>query len=107
VSYRVCRLIRGWLVVLVLGLFTAQPSWSASALWDPQLKQNSLAPDTGRRTDAVDQAIRLVRKKTGGRVLAATAVDRPGRKGVNVRILLDGERVSTLFVNSDGRIQRR
>ncbi len=99
--------------ILVL-LCLSQPAAAASA-WEPSLAPNSLAP-TASSTAApgsalgaasVERAIRIVRRETGARVLAAEPGQRRGSPGVNVRILKDGARVSTLFVKSDGTILQR
>ena len=95
-------------LLFLVGLL-AGSSAATAAPWEQEVRPNHFAPTTPRNNSiSVERAVRLVRKETGGRVLAATPSTRQGRSGVEVRILLDdGARVSTLFVEADGRIRRR
>lgn len=99
-------------VVATLLVCLAGPTVQAQEpLWEQHLAPNDLVPNqlapSSTRTVSVERAIRIVRRETGGRVLAASAGKRKGRSGVNVRTLLDGERVTTFFVYADGRLQKR
>lgn len=108
---------RLWLTVLVAllawvaGPLASPLAQAQEALWEPHIAPNDLVSNqlvpgkTGKLS--VERAIRIVRRETGGRVLAAAAGTRKGHPGVNVRTLLDGERVTTFFVYADGRLQKR
>lgn len=72
--------------------------------------RSSFAPvqsDTVVAAISVEEATRLVRKQTGGRVLNAEPSFLRGQAGVKVRVLVDGARVVTLFVDDEGRIRGR
>ena len=56
---------------------------------------------------SLEQAADKVRRKTGGRVLSATPVEKGGRRGYNVRVLVDGKRVRQYYVDADGRMSSR
>ncbi len=56
---------------------------------------------------SLEQAADMVRRQTGGRVLSATPVNNSGRRGYNVRVLLDGKRVKQYYVDADGRMSAR
>lgn len=88
-------------LVVVLGLMpmvaSAAPDWRSEAL-----EPNSLVRPPGI---SVERCANIVRRETGGRVLSATPVERGGRRGCEVRVLVDGKRVRSLFVDSQGRIR--
>ena len=48
----------------------------------------------------LEQAADKVRRETGGRVLSASPVEKGGRRGYDVRVLLDGKRVQKVFVDA-------
>lgn len=104
------RLAAFLLVTSVAGLISPLAQ-AQEALWEQHLAPNDLVPSqlapVNTRNVSVERAIRIVRRETGGRVLAASAGKRKGSPGVNVRTLLDGERVTTFFVHADGRLQKR
>jgi hypothetical protein len=56
---------------------------------------------------SLEQAADKVRRKTGGRVLSATPVEKGGRRGYNVRVLVDGKRVKQYYVDAEGRMSSR
>ena len=58
----------------------------------------------GRNAFLVVNKIDLVRRETGGRVLSAKPVNKQGRRGYNVRVLLDGKRVKQYYVDAQGRM---
>lgn len=99
------------LVLSVWALLAGSSAQAQESLWKPHLVPSDVAPNQLAPSNAnnlsVERAIRIVRRETGGRVLAASAGKRQGRSGVNVRTLLDGERVATFFVHADGRLQKR
>ncbi len=70
-----------------------------------QAQPNHYAAPVGGIT--LEQAADKVRRKTGGRVLSATPVEKGGRRGYNVRVLVDGKRVKQYYVDSDGRMSSR
>jgi uncharacterized membrane protein YkoI len=86
-------------LVLPLGLFTAP------MLMAQQAQPNHYAAPVGGIT--LEQAADKVRRKTGGRVLSATPVEKGGRRGYNVRVLVDGTRVKQYYVDSEGRMTSR
>lgn len=77
----------------------AAPNWAGS--------ENPLEPNTLVRPPGItlEQAANKVRRETGGRVLSASPSERGGRRGYEVRVLVDGKRVKSYFVDSDGRIR--
>jgi len=98
-----------WTVlVLPLGLVAAPAAasdpWSA-VLAAQQAQPNHYAAPVGGIT--LEQAADKVRRKTGGRVLSATPVEKGGRRGYNVRVLVDGKRVKQYYVDADGRLSSR
>lgn len=100
---------RGRLAVLVLSLGLGAPG-SAAAQPSPadQLLPNRLVPTQPPINDkAVEEAMRLVRERTGGRVLAAKKSFRRGTSGVSVRVLIEGATVVTVFVDDEGQIRGR
>lgn len=104
------RLLATWIILLITCL-SGPLAQAQEALWEQHLAPNDLVPNqlapTNTPNVSVERAIRIVRRQTGGRVLAASASSRKGHPGVNVRTLLDGERVATFFVHADGRLQKR
>jgi uncharacterized membrane protein YkoI len=53
------------------------------------------------------EATELARKERGGRVLSAKSYRRSGTNGYEVRLLIDGERVVNVIVDSDGRVRNK
>lgn len=100
-----------FLLVTSVASLMSSAAQAQEALWEQHLTPNELVPSqlapTNTGSVSVERAIRIVRRETGGRVLAASAGKRNGNPGVNVRTLLDGERVTTFFVHADGRLQKR
>ena len=76
-----------------------------SRLVAQQAQPNHYAAPVGGIT--LEQAADKVRRKTGGRVLSATPVEKGGRRGYNVRVLVDGKRVKQYYVDSEGRMSSR
>jgi len=55
----------------------------------------------------LNQAIRIVQEESGGQVLAARSFRGPdGKLRYRVRVLIDGQRVTTLVVDQNGRLRR-
>jgi|GEM_PF-1448243 len=55
----------------------------------------------------LNQAIRIVQEESGGQVLAARSFRGPdGNLRHRVRVLIDGQRVTTLVVDQNGRLRR-
>lgn len=96
------RGFRKWLLwsvlVLPLGVFVAPLTVHAAQ----QAQPNHYAAPVGGVS--LEQAADKVRRKTGGRVLSATPVEKSGRRGYNVRVLVDGKRVKQYYVDADGRM---
>ncbi len=78
----------------------AAPDWMGGS--ENPLEPNSLVRPPGV---TLEQAANKVRRETGGRVLSATPSEQGGRRGYEVRVLVDGKRVKNYFVDSDGRIR--
>lgn len=101
----VSRRLLGALVVLGLlapGAALAAPDWARGA--QEQLEPNNLTRPPGI---TLEQAANMVRRQTGGRVLSASPSSRGGNQGYEVRVLEDGKRVKSYFVDGDGRIRSR
>ena len=90
-----------WLLRLMLVLPLTFP---ASALAEQQAQPSDYTKPPGV---SLEQAADMVRRQTGGRVLSATPVNNSGRRGYNVRVLLDGKRVKQYYVDADGRMSAR
>lgn len=70
-----------------------------------QAQPQHYAPPVGGIS--LEQAADKVRRQTGGRVLSASPDERGGRRGYNVRVLVDGKRVKQYYVDADGRVSSR
>jgi|TARA_Y200000002_G_scaffold370209_1_gene365416 uncharacterized membrane protein YkoI len=92
--------------VVVIALPGALHAASASQARAPA--NSYVQPD--RRVGRVinlNQAIRIAQEESGGKVLSAKSVRGPnGSLRHHVRMLVDGQRVTTLVVNQQGRLQR-
>ena len=86
-----------WLV-LVLPLYAAAASPND---FIEQVKQPQQLVSPPALT--LEQAADKVRRETGGRVLSAAPSNRGGKRGYDVRVLLDGKRVKKVFVDARGR----
>jgi hypothetical protein len=84
------------------GLAAAAPDWRRGV--QEQLEPNTLVRPSGI---TLEQAANEVRRQTGGRVLSATPSERGGQRGYEVRVLLEGKRVKSYFVDGQGRIRAR
>ncbi len=58
-----------------------------------------------KSTISLEEATEIVRRAYGGRVLSASPTTKNGKKGYQVRVLLDGGRVKTVFVDSSGSVR--
>ncbi len=96
-----------WLVlVLPTSLLSSTPA-SGAGEWpvaSQLIFQQGFTENTGV---SVEQAAAMVRRAYGGRVLSASPVNRGGKRGVEVRVLIEGVRVKTVFVDSRGGIRAR
>ena len=97
-------------IVVVLSVIIAWPGAAqAAATFQPNAPVNGFVqPDrrVGRMIN-LNQAVRIVRKESGGKVLSAKSVRSPnGSLRHHVRVLVDGQRVTTLVVDQQGRLQR-
>ena len=90
------RLLRA---ALLCGLL-ASPGIPAAA--DVQWASQVLA---AKSTISLEEATEIVRRAYGGRVLSASPTSKNGKKGYQVRVLLDGGRVKTVFVDSNGSVR--
>ncbi len=87
-----------WLLWLVLVLPIYAPVVSAELFDNAELKSQFSAP----AAITLEQAAEMVRRDTGGRVLSATPSEQGGRRGYDIRVLLDGKRVKKVFVDARG-----
>lgn len=56
----------------------------------------------------LNQAIRIAQEESGGQVLAAKSIRGPdGAQRHRIRVLVDGERVTTMVIDQQGRLLRR
>jgi hypothetical protein len=83
-------------------LEAAAPDWRRSV--QEQLEPNTLVRPPGI---SLEQAANEVRRQTGGRVLSASPSERGGQRGYEVRVLVEGKRVKSYFVDGQGRIRSR
>ena len=96
--------------VILMGVVCALPGalHAASASQARAPANSYVQPD--RRVGRVinlNQAIRIAQEESGGKVLSAKSVRGPsGSLRHHVRMLVDGQRVTTLVVNQQGRLQR-
>lgn len=90
------------LLVVLPGLAAAAPDWRRSA--QEQLEPNTLVRPPGI---SLEQAANKVRRQTGGRVLSASPTERGGQRGYEVRVLEDGKRVKSYFVDGNGHVRSR
>jgi uncharacterized membrane protein YkoI len=90
------RLLRAVLLCALL----ASPVISAAG--DGQRADRVLA---AKSTISLEEATEIVRRAYGGRVLSASPASKNGKKGYQVRVLLDGGRVKTVFVDSSGSVR--
>ncbi|MEZ5557213.1 MAG: PepSY domain-containing protein [Pseudomonadales bacterium] len=96
-SFRLLCLVLAVLCAGSPALAAQWPSWAAEGA-EPQ----SLVKPPGI---SLEQATNMVRRETGGRVLSATPVTRGGETGFEVRVLIDGKRVTKVYVDGQGRIR--
>ena len=113
------RILRRWRQVsvrllLVMGaLFTAVPTFTLAAR-EPSNRAPTNANafvqpnrSVGRFVN-LNQAIRIAQEESGGQVLLAKSVRGPdGSQRYRIRVLVDGERVTTMVVDQQGRLLRR
>ncbi len=104
---------RSWLTVFACvalitpGLASAAPAWL-----EPQLQPSTLAPQNNLApvepaSISVERAARIARRTTGGRVLSTNRAFRGSEPGVEVRLLINGSRVTKVFVDADGEVRGR
>ncbi|MCY4214720.1 MAG: hypothetical protein OXF68_13995 [Gammaproteobacteria bacterium] len=93
--------LRTVLTRLLACLLMCLPLAAAAAEREPA--RRALAPQSGV---SQDRALNLVREAVDGRVLSVVPIE-SGRRGYQVRILLDGGRIQTIRVSPRGRLERR
>ncbi|MEM8768609.1 MAG: PepSY domain-containing protein [Pseudomonadota bacterium] len=81
-------------------MLTAAPAAVAA-----EIQPQHYAPPVGGIS--LEQAADKVRRQTGGRILSATPSERGGRRGYEIRVLVDGKRVKQYYVDSEGRLSSR
>ena len=97
-------------VIIAWALIMGWPGAAqAAATFQPNAPANGFVqPDrrVGRMIN-LNQAVRIVREESGGKVLSAKSVRSPnGSLRHHVRVLVDGQRVTTFVVDQQGRLQR-
>jgi len=93
-----------WLLICVLAAPLAVPS--AEAARSPMARQAGEPQGFVRPAGiSMEQAASMVQRRTGGQVLSTTRVERGGREGYEVRVLVDGKRVRKMFVDGQGNIR--
>ena len=96
-------------VIMLWAVITALPSavYAAKAFQAQAPANSYVQPD--RRVGRVinlNQAIRIAQEESGGKVLSAKSMRGPnGSLRHHVRMLVDGQRVTTLVVDQQGRLQ--
>ena len=97
-------------VIVVGAVITALPrAVYAAAAFQAQAPANSYVQPDRRvgRVINLNQAIRIAQEESGGKVLSAKSVrGSNGSLRHHVRMLVDGQRVTTLVVDQQGRLQR-
>lgn len=86
---------------LLASLLVCLPLVAAAAEREPV--QRTLAPQP---SVSQDRAVNLVREEVEGRVLSVLPIE-GGRRGYEVRVLLEGGRIQTIRVGPRGRLERR
>ena len=86
---------------LLASLLVCLPLAAAAA--EPESTQRTLAPQP---SVSQDRAVNLVREEVEGRVLSVVPIE-GGRRGYEVRVLLEGGRIQTIRVGPRGRLERR
>ena len=113
------RILRRWRQVsvrllLVMGaLFTAVPTFTLAAR-EPSNRAPTNANafvqpnrSVGRFVN-LNQAIRIAQEESGGQILSAKSVRAAdGSQRHRIRVLVDGQRVTTMEVDQGGRVLRR
>jgi len=92
-----------WLV-LVLPFCCCWSVWSLAAVADFRDEMKQPQQLVSPPSITLEQAADKVRRETGGRVLSAAPSTKGGKRGYDVRVLLDGKRVKKVFV--DARAKR-
>lgn len=87
-------------VLLILGVSAVHAKSPFRLAAESELKPHTLVEPPGI---SLEQATNIVRRQTGGRVLSAA----PAGRGYEVRVLVDGKRVKTVFVDSRGNLRSR
>lgn len=110
IRVRWLALLIGWAGLSLAAL--AAPALAAPAWSQPQLQPSALAPQSNlapaaERGISVERAARIAQRETGGRVLSTNPTLRGGEVGVEVRLLINGARVTKVFVDSDGEVRGR
>ena len=101
-------------LLMVLGfVFTVVPTLAVAArgpgIQAPTNAKTFMQPNrpAGRFVN-LNQAIRIAQEESGGQVLSAKSVRGPdGSQRHRIRVLVDGERVTTMVVDQRGRLMRR
>lgn len=86
-----------WLVLVLPSLWSLS-SMEAAADFRDEVKQPQQLVSPAAIT--LEQAANKVRRETGGRVLSASPTVKAGKRGYDVRVLLDGKRVKKVFVDA-------
>lgn len=99
----------GWPCLKILGaarsrllasLLVCLPLAAAAAEREPVPRNLAPQPSVSQ-----DRAVNLVREEVEGRVLSVLPIE-GGRRGYEVRVLLEGGRIQTIRVGPRGRLER-
>ncbi|MGI9325467.1 MAG: PepSY domain-containing protein [Pseudomonadales bacterium] len=99
-------------LLLCAALGTTLSSHAAPSWLDPQLQPSTLAPQSNLAPVnppgiSIERAAKIAKRTTGGRVLSTSRKLRGGEPGVEVRLLINGSRVTKVFVDSEGEVRGR
>ena len=85
-----------WLVLVLPLCFDAAADFRDDFRDEMKQPQHLVSPPA----ITLEQAADKVRRETGGRVLSAAPTKKAGKRGYEVRVLLDGKRVKKVFVDA-------
>ena len=99
-----CRYLLNVLLLALLMAFGVSAQAAEKRMPNGGPGASSFAPAPGI---SIEKATAIARKHTGGRVLSATPKTRSTGTEYRIRMLVDGERVTTVVVDHRGRIKNK
>ncbi len=112
-THRRWRQVSARLLVVLGVVFAAVPTLAIAArgpgIQAPTNANAFVQPNrSAGRFVNLNQAIRIAQEESGGQVLSAKSVRGPnGAQRHRIRVLVDGQRVTTMVVDQQGRVLRR